>query len=91
VDIPLYIFLLLYVGLVLTVFLFSFFAIYHARRFGMRMAAVSSMTVIYLIGVGVILMVTFIAASAVDWSETLTISIPGVTTGTPTPTNIPGF
>ncbi len=78
-DIPLSIFLIIYLAVLLAVALFSLFNLYHALRFGMNSAASFAMSVVYIAGVLVIVVATWVSLASVDWGGTFTVSLPGVT------------
>lgn len=79
-DIPIVIFLVLYVAIIFVVLIFSIFNLYHALRFGMHTRAAYAMSSVYVIVVSVILLVTWLSLKNVDWSGTFTVELPTIGT-----------
>ena len=72
-QIPITIFLLLYLMMVTFFVLFSIFLLYHAVRFGVASRANMVSITVYLIFTFGLLLVSYFYILKVDWSQSLTI------------------
>lgn len=77
-EFPLIVYLIIYLVIALVVFVFSFFHLYHAFRFGMHTGAAYAMSAAYVLVVLLILGGTWLSVRTVDWSQTITIELPSI-------------
>jgi len=70
-EIPLYIFLYLYLGFVILGLVFAFFNIYHIIRFGTLNSTTVFSSFIFLIGVLIILWVSHQWLQGINWQQTI--------------------
>ncbi len=73
-QIPIIIFLVLYLLVVTLFIVFSIFLVYHALRFGVASRANVVSLAVYLAGVSFLLVLGVIYIWQVDWSQSLVIS-----------------
>ncbi len=75
-EIPTLVLLLLYLAIVLVIGVFSFFHLYHAYRFGMHTRVAYAISAAYIIGAVVIVGVTLLSVTSVDWTAPIRIELP---------------
>lgn len=78
-EIPYFIFLIIYLVGVLVYFFFAFFNIYHIIRFGFFDFSGKLNTFLYFGIILGILVITFLLLSDIDWFNTLSLDFGGIT------------
>ncbi|MFH0829525.1 MAG: hypothetical protein V1907_05150 [Candidatus Kerfeldbacteria bacterium] len=81
-QVPLALFLYVYLGIVFGIVVFSIISVTQALRFGLRSFAATLMSITYLVVIVVLLIVTWSAVRGVDWSSSFSIDLPGIAMST---------
>lgn len=80
-EIPLAVFLYVYLAITLVVVIFSILSVVQVTKYGLHSQSSYLMSAAYLIVVVTIVGATLVAVGDVDWSSTLTISLPSIGAG----------
>lgn len=69
-EIPFYVFLIIYFVALIVFFILSFYNLYHIQKFGFQDSPTKLMTILYFGIIFLILFFTLILLRKVDWQET---------------------